>query len=361
MNMSKKTKRILIYSSILIIILILVIPRLSSKEKQSGRPGGRPGTGNMGVNVKGVVVKAEKFSEKVMSVGSIMADEEVELKSEISGKIVKILFKEGSPVRQGQLLVKINDNELQAQLNKAKYKLKLLEDNEYRQKVLFEKEAVSREAYEAVLNELNMTKADVELIQAQIDKTEIKAPFNGVIGLKSLSEGSYVSPQNIIAVLQKINPLKVDFSIPEKYAPIIKVGDKINFTLSGSNNIQTASIYAIEPKIDALTRSIKIRGMFTSTKDKFIPGAFVDVQLLINQNNDTYLLPTQSIVPELKGQKVFIYRSGKAIPQSVDLGVRTDKDVQILSGVSEGDTIITTGILQLKPNIPVKLLEVTKD
>ncbi len=155
-----------------------------------------------------------------------MANEEVDLKSEVSGKIVEILFKEGSRVNKGDLLVKINDAELQAQLMREKYTLELLKDKEYRQKKLFEKEAISQEEYDDALNQFNVSKAEVDLVKAQIDKTEIKAPFNGIVGLKNVSEGSYITPSAIIASLQNINPIKIDFSIPEKYSGSVKIGDQ---------------------------------------------------------------------------------------------------------------------------------------
>jgi membrane fusion protein (multidrug efflux system) len=202
-----------------------------------------------------------------------------------------------------------------------------------------------------------VVRADVELIKTQIDKTEIKAPFDGVIGLKNVSEGSFVNTSTVIATLQNINPVKIEFSIPEKYSGMVKSGDSIQFEVVGTNEKHTARVYAIEPKIDPLTRTLRMRALYSNPKRNILPGSFANVELVLRKIENALMVPTNSIVPELKGQKVFLYKNGSASPQSVETGTRTDTTVQITSGLNENDTLITSGILQVRPGMPVIITE----
>jgi membrane fusion protein, multidrug efflux system len=354
--MKNNIKKILITSLVLVLLVIILLPKLlssSSKEKTSFA-GNKP---DAIVSVKAHIVNPETVDNKVLTTGTILANEEVELTSEISGKITKILFREGSNVNKGDLLIKINDLDLQAQLRRAESKVKLSEEKEFRQRQLRDGNLISQEEYDNTLGELNVNKADYDLIKAQIDKTEIRAPFSGVVGLRSVSEGSYVTTSTVMAKLQNLSSIKVDFSIPERYSTSVKPGDELEFKISGSKTTFKAVVYAIEPKIDPGTRTLKIRAICNSNYSDLIPGAFANVELNLKQINDAILVPTVSIVPELKGQRVYVYKSGIVVPQKVDIGIREETKVQILSGLTPGDTVITSGILQVKPNSKVKISE----
>lgn len=354
--MNKNTKKVLIGLTIVVLLAIVFLPKiLSSSEGGSNAiAGGRP---DIAVPVKAHIVSLETLSNSVFTTGTILANEEVELRSEISGKIVKILFKEGSFVNKGDLLIKINDADLQAQLRKAESKVKLSVEKELRQRQLRDGNLISQEEYDNTISELNVNQADYDLIKAQIDKTEIRAPFSGVVGLRSVSEGSYVTTSTVIARLQNFNSLKVDFSIPERYSASVKTGDDLEFKISGSSNDFKAKVYAIEPKIDPGTRTLQIRAICSSAYKELIPGAFANVELNLKQTSNAILIPTVSIVPELKGQKVYLYKSGIVVPQNVELGTREETRVQIISGLSLGDTVITSGILQIRPNSKVNISE----
>ena len=302
------------------------------------------------------VVKTHELDNTIQSAGTLLANEEVEIRSEISGKITHIYFKEGGPVKKGELLVKMYDADLQAQLQKLKLAEKLTSATEERQKKLLSINGISQQDYDNILNQLNSNRADIELIATQISKTEIRAPFDGVIGLKSVSEGSYISPTNIIASMQEIDPLKIDFSIPEKYMLSVRKGDPIRFTVPGSNKTFNGSIYAIEPKIDMNTRSVLLRAMCPNKTREILPGAFAQVELEMQRIDNAILIPTESVIPQLKNLKVFLYKGGKAQPQIVQTGIRNDSAIQVTSGLKAGDTIITTGIMQLKPGAPVKIM-----
>lgn len=352
--MNKKIKTALISIIALLILAIIILPKIFSSDNKL--PGIQAGNReNISVPVKAHIVKYESLNNRVLTTGTILANEEVELRSEVAGKIVKILFKEGSYVNKGDLLIKIYDSDLQAQLRKAESKVKLSEQKEFRQRQLRNANLISQEEYDNTVSELSINKADYDLINAQIEKTEIRAPFSGVIGLRSVSEGSYVTSSIIMATLQNLNSIKIDFSIPERYSNSVKTGDDLEFSISGSEKVFTARVYAIEPKIDPATRTLKIRATCSSEYRELIPGAFANVELKLKEIKDAIIIPTVAIVPELKGQRVYVYRSGVAIPQSVDLGIREETRVQVVSGLTQGDTVITSGILQIRPKSKVKI------
>ncbi|MGE5430100.1 MAG: efflux RND transporter periplasmic adaptor subunit [Syntrophomonadaceae bacterium] len=359
--MSKSIKRIVLAATVILIILIIALPKMSFLKGESKRSSaeGKKG-GRMGISVEGFVVTPGKLNDRIVSTGTVLANEEVQLKSEVSGKITKILFREGSFVKKGSLLVKINDADLQAQLTKANYKLQLAKDKEYRQKMMLKREAISQQDYDAALNEFQSQQADIQLLKAQIDKTEIRAPFDGIVGLKAVSEGSYIAPTDKIASLQSINPVKIDFSIPEKYYSTVKNGTQINFKIQGSDKLFSGKIYAVEPKIDPDSRSLQIRAISPNDKSEIYPGAFANIEIVLREIGNALMIPTQALVPDFKGQKVFVAKNGKALSIPVFTGIRQESTIQITDGLNEGDTVITTGLLQLRPNMPVRISRVNQ-
>ena len=303
-------------------------------------------------------MKPDTVDDVIYTTGTLMANEEIQLRSEVSGLITDIYFREGQPVEENDLLVKINDSELQAQLTRAQYRLELAEEREARQKKLLEKGGISQEDYDATLNEVNVLRSEVQLIKAQIDKTEIRAPFDGRIGLRYVSDGSYISPTTQIASLQNIDPIKIDFSIPERYAAKVEEGDVIHFTVQGTDEVFEGKIYAIEPKIDAETRTLQIRARSDNEQQKLLAGGFANLDLTLETITNAKMIPTIALVPELQGQKVYLYKNGQVVQQSVQTGLRTESMVQITEGVEFGDTVLTTGLLQVRPGMPVQVTEV---
>lgn len=351
-----KRKKILIGVGIIIVLLALAYPKI--KPLMSNDASGNPQqAGPSALKVNAVTVQSDVVQDKIFTTGTILANEEVELRSEASGKITKISLEEGSQVKKGQLLLKINDSELQAQLTRAKYRLNLATEREDRQRKLLDKGGISQEDYDATLNEVNVLKSEVTLIEAQIEKTEVRAPFDGRVGLKYVSEGSYISPSTRIASLQDVNPVKIDFSVPERYVNTVEVGDKITFTVQGTDETFEGEIYAIEPRIDSQTRTLQIRARSENPKELLVPGAFADLELILDTVDDALMLPTMALVPELQGQKVYLYKDGTVAEQSVQTGIRTDKKVQITNGLQPGDTVLTTGLLQVRTGMPVELKE----
>ncbi|MGE4346924.1 MAG: efflux RND transporter periplasmic adaptor subunit [Flavobacteriaceae bacterium] len=303
--------------------------------------------------VDGIIIKTQYFEDILSLSGSLEADEQVEIRSEVSGIVQRINFKEGSQVQKGQILLKINDVELQAQLLQAKTKEQLASENARRAELLLDKEAISREEFDIISAEYQSAKAQTQLIEAQIAKTVIVAPFSGKIGLRNISEGTYVTPITLIAKLVSSSDMKITFSVPEKYANQISINTELKFTVSGSNEKFAAKVYAIEPEIELATRTLKVRAKITNKEGKLLPGSFADVELPLSVIDDAIIIPTESVIPIQDGKMVFVKQNGKAKDVKIVTSTRTEKDILILEGLKAGDTLITSGIMSLKPNVPI--------
>lgn len=362
--MKKRSRTITTILLILVIAVIISYPKIkplfASNKEGSGGPAsegvrsGMPG-GRQLLNVSGFLIKPVDMTDPYNTIGTFRPDEEVDLSFETSGKIISINFKEGTHVRKGELLAKINDKPLQAQLEKLTAQLKLAQAKEFRQKSLLGRDAISQESYDQVVTELQTIQADINLVRARISETELRAPFDGTIGLRYVSEGSYTNPSTKIARLVKISPIKIEFSIPEKYAYEVKVGYPVTFTVDGSNEVYQASVYAIDPKVELSTRTILLRALYPNTKEDMKPGRFTSVTLLMSQIDNAIAIPTEALVPEMEGEIVYIYKNGRAKVTSVDIGLRTESLIQITGGLNFGDTLVTSGILQLRHDLPVVL------
>lgn len=305
--------------------------------------------------VYGKVLTPQEFADNLSLSGTLEANEQIDLRSEVSGVVQQINFEEGSFVTKGQLLVKVNDIELRAQLGQVQTAQSLSSENARRARLLLEKEAISQEEFDIASADYKTSQAEVQLIQAQLSKTIIRAPFSGKIGLRSISRGSYISPTTLIAQLVNTEQLKITFSIPEKYAQTIKLNQKLTFTTSGSKQVYNASIYAIEPSIEIESRTLKIRAIAQNSDGKLIPGTFANVILPLEKLNNALLVPTEALIPIQNGKKIFVSENGKAKEIIVETGARTDKDILITSGLKAGDTILTSGVMSLKNGSPVSV------
>ncbi|MFH0988974.1 MAG: efflux RND transporter periplasmic adaptor subunit [bacterium] len=330
-----------------------MLPSCGTKSNDSAQP--RSGSRPSMMTVKGVVITPQPLDNLVISSGTVLASESVELAAEASGRIESIFFTEGAHVKKDVLLVKINDDDLKAQLKKTELQIQLASDIADRQKRLFETNNSSKEQYDTAANQLGTLKADRENLLASIRRREIRAPFDGILGLRYVSEGAYVTPTTRIASLQKINPLKVDFAIPEKYAGKVRVGDHVKFLSNETNQQFTGKVYAIEPEIELTTRTVQLRALCDNKSEKIFPGGYVHVELRLKQSGGALMVPTQAIIPVLKGQTVLVRKNGVVASVPVKTGIRTASEVQITDGLFAGDTVLTTGILQLRPGMPVNV------
>lgn len=322
-----------------------------SSKRNEAAPKSAPATAPMVVD--GVVMKPQVLDNIVRSSGTVLASESVDLVTEAAGRIEAILFTEGAHVRRNVLLLKINDDDVRAQLKKTELQIELANAQEARQKHLLEIEGVSKEQYDAALNQLNTLKADRENLIAAIRKREIRAPFDGVIGLRYVSAGGYVSQTTRIASIQKINPLKIDFAIPEKYANQVSAGDPVSFTNDETQQRFDGRVYAIEPTIDPATRTVQLRARCDNTSGRIFPGSYVQVELQLKRITNALLVPTQAIIPVLKGQTVLVAKNNVTRSVAVKTGIRDANLVQIVEGLSAGDTVITSGLMQLRTGMPV--------
>lgn len=346
---------------ILFIVAALALIKIFFLQPENSAPqqGGGQNQKPQAAAVTGFVATPSLLENNISSSGTVFAYEEVDLRPEMSGKLVSVLFTEGTTVAKGQLLAKINDADLQAQLKKLNLQYKLAKEREGRVKGLLDIKGISQEEYDVAANELETIEADMEFTRAQIAKTEIRAPFNGKIGLKSVSEGSFVNNTNVIASMQQTDLLKIDFSIPEKYAALVKVGDTVKFSVEGVNQKMNARVAAIEPRIDAQTRNIMIRAVYKNSGTNVYPGAFAKVELITGKKQ-ALMIPTESVIPEMKGNKIFVVKGGKSMPVKVETGLRSEDKIEILSGLNAGDTVITTGIMSIKPEMNVKIIQLKK-
>lgn len=330
-------------------------PAQASTDNGSAKKANKKGGENKSLNVNARIVRTQPLTDEISTTGNLIPDEEVDLSFETSGKVTEINFKEGSVVRKGQLLAKVNDRPLQAQLSKLRSQLKLAEDRVFRQNALLVKDAVSKEAYEQVKTDLASLNADIELVKANILQTELRAPFDGIIGLRQVSEGVYASPTTIVAKLIKITPLKIDFSVPERYSSQITKGTRLTFSIDGKLNDFDATVYATESKVNTDTRTLSVRALYPNTGARLLPGRFVEVKIKLHEIPNAIAIPTEAIVPEMGVDKVYLYKSGKSIPVEVKTGLRTASQIQIVQGLNAGDTIIVSGTLQLRTGLNITL------
>lgn len=354
----KNSKKIIGIGLALLVVALLVLNKQGFFDKKANNTSLTTSRASTILPVRSMIVKMQPLEDKIVATGTVSPDELVEISAEASGRIIGIHFEEGKTVKAGDLLITINNADLQAQAARNNYQLQLAKDRERRQLALFEKQGISQQAYDQVLTELNGLKADSALLKAQLDKTMIRAPFSGILGLRHLSEGAFVSPGTQIVRLARIQPVKIDFSVPERFASYVKKGTPIKFSVENQDEIFSASIYAFEPVIDQRSRSVSARALFDNKSGEIVPGSFARVELSIDNLIEALQVRAESIIPEMGTSKVFVYRNGKAQPVQITTGLRTESMVQIIDGLVAGDTVLTTGLLQLRPGMSVELTQI---
>lgn len=359
--MTKRVKWGLLVVILLLIIGIIVYPQLKrnfSSDNDAPPPPTNVSPRNQVLNINAEILKYQTLTDRTITIGSTIPDEEVDLTFESSGKVVAIYFTEGTHVKEGDLLAKINDKPLQAQLKKLEAQVPLARDRVYRQHTLLEKDAVSQEAYEQVTTEYEKLMADLDLVKANIAQTELRAPFDGIIGLRSVSEGAYVTPSTMIVRLTKITPLKIEFSVPERYVSDIKNGTQITFSLDdaeGMHHNYQATVYAVESKIEQQTRTLTARAYYANPNERIKPGRYVSVDISKNEIQNALAIPSEAVIPEMGKNMVYLYKDGTARSTEIIIGLRTEDRVQVLEGLSVGDTLITTGVMQMRSGMNITI------
>ncbi|MBS3913912.1 MAG: efflux RND transporter periplasmic adaptor subunit [Bacteroidetes bacterium] len=339
---------LLLFATLFAIKFLFLSPKVTGPDKNL-----KKGPVKVGI----YVVQQSALDNNIFLSGTLKGNEYVSIQAEQAGRITGIYFVEGQKVEKNQLLVKLNDEELRAQQKKNIALTNLAVEKEKRLKKLLDIQAIGQEEYDQTLNELHNLQADGEALTAQIHETEIRAPFSGTMGLREISEGGMVNTATTISTLVQKNPLKLDFSVPEKYLKLLKKGDNISFTVDGFQGEFQGRVYAIDPNLDELTRSIRVRALCANPGETLAPGVFAKVKLSLGSNATALLVPTESLVSDIRGQKVFRIVQGKAEPVVVTTGIRAADKIEISSGLNVGDSIVTGGVLLLKPGsavVPVR-------
>jgi membrane fusion protein, multidrug efflux system len=342
---NKLTKWII---SILLLIIISIILIFALKPKQSDKKD--IVKKNVTKKVDAYILTPSLLIDEITVNGNLLAVDEVELRNEVSGRIVKINLPEGKSVRKGALLVKIYDDDLQANLKKLQTQLSVQEQILKRQSELLKVNGISQNEYDQTQLQVNSLKSDIDYQKSQIRKTEVLAPFDGVIGLRNVSQGAMVTASTVLATIRTDSKLKLDFFVAERYSSQVKIGQKVDFKLSNNDRGYIAKVIASEKGIDNNTRNLKVRAIIEKPKKELIAGAFALVNLRLSENQNALMVPTQAIIPGEYDTKVIIAHNGKAHFVKVKTGVRQTEKIEILDGVKTGDTIITTGVLFLKEN-----------
>lgn len=303
-----------------------------------------------------IIAQPQTVSNILEANGTVVANEFVELRSEASGRIVYLNVPEGKFITKGTVIARINDADLVANLNKSRATLKLAQDYVDRLKPLLSVQGVNQADYDAAVNTVISTQADIEYTQALIDKTVIRAPFDGVVGLRQVSIGAYVSNADIIATMQQVNNLKIDFTLPEEYGRNVSTGSTVQVSLDNGNDSlkHNATIIAVEPQVNTITRNLKIRTILQD-KARSNPGAFVKVYITQGETKQSILVPSNCIIPSDINKQLILVKNGNAQFTDVTTGVRQQSNVEITKGVAAGDSVVVTGVLFAKDKKPVKV------
>jgi len=350
-------------STLWIAIVLVLIAAFFFKvgfSKSSDKDDKRNAKGKKERRVDAYVVKPSLLINEISVSGSLMAVEEVDLKNEVAGRVVMINLPEGKFVKKGTLLVKLFDDDLHATLRKLESQLAIQQQIFNRQSELLKVNGISQNDYDQTGLQLNSLKADIDVEKTLIRKTEVRAPFDGVIGLRSISVGAIITPSTLLATIRTENKIKLDFSVPEKYSSVIKQGMKIKFNMSNADVEYDATVMATEEGIDSSTRNLKVRAMVNSHSKELLPGSFTDVTVRLSENKNALVIPTQAIVPTETNKSVIVARKGKAHFIQIITGIRQTSTIEVTHGIQQGDTIITSGVLFLKEGSKLIYSTITK-
>lgn len=300
--------------------------------------------------VDGYIIKTEAFSETIEIPGSVLANEVTEIHPEVSGRVVRLNVREGQFVSRGTTIAKIYDGDLQAQLKKYQAQLGIAKANEERAAKLLAIQGISQQDYDATLLNVRNIQADMEIVRTDIARTEVRAPFSGKMGLKSISPGAYVTPATVIATINQVSTLKIDFSVPEKYTSMVRNGQIVSFTTEGSNREYSARVMATESNVDVANRSLTVRAVVNSTTEGLVPGSFARVKIIFPPNPSAIFVPTNAVIPTGRDKQVIVSVNGRAHFNNVETGVRDSSRIEIVRGLKPGDTILVTGIMSTRAN-----------
>ena len=342
------------YLSLLIhsLFLLLLLSACSSKDdKVLNSNKLASGVGN----IEAIIVQPSTIAQDIQVSGTLLPFDETVLMAEVSGRAVNVNLPEGKTVAKGTVLVKLFDGDLQAQVHKLQVQLQIAQATQKRQSELLKINGISQLDYDNSVLAVDNLQADINLLQVNISKTEIRAPYDGKIGLKKISVGAFLNTNTPIATIRAEQQLKLDFGVPEKYSSSIQTGKTINFAIQGADTKYEATVIATEQSIESNTRNLKVRAIVNGSHSNLVAGAFANVRLRMGQNSTALMVPTQCVIPQARDKKVIVAHSGKATFVKVKTGVRESSTIEITEGIQAGDTVITTGLLFLRPDGDLKI------
>jgi membrane fusion protein (multidrug efflux system) len=344
----------------LTVLLISAAFYSCKSDKQSSAALAAAKKGPSALEVEGMVVKTSAITEVVEVSGTILANESTEIRPEISGRLVQLNIREGAVVPKGSLLAKIYDGDLQAQLKKLTVQLQIAAKTEERQRELLSIGGIAQQDYDLSILNVSNIKADMELTRVAIGKTEIRAPYSGRLGLKNISPGAYVSPTTLLTTITQVSQMKLEFSVPEKYSSEIQNGLPVEFTLEGgrTGQLYKANVLAKESAVEEATRNLRVRAVVQSKDEFLVPGTFAKVRIILGRNENAIMIPSSAVIPQARNKEVAVYRSGLAVMTTVETGVRDSSLIHVVKGLQTGDTLITTGLLFVKPESKIKLTKI---
>lgn len=348
------------FSLVITAFFFVSLALLACEEKKGNGGGQAPRQRSGPLSVEAFVAQTSSISEDVEVPGSLLPLEQTQIKAETSGRVVQLNVPEGTVVPKGFLLVKLFDADLQAQLRKLKVQLQIAIKTVQRQKELLAINGISQQDYDLSALNVDNLRADIQAVEISISKTEIRAPYEGEIGLRSISVGAYLSPSDVITTLRDVRQLKLEFSVPEKYAKNIFKGSQVRFRVDGGQVDHPAQVMATEGNVESTTRTLKVRALVTEKHAELVPGIFARVHLQLGKDNKAIMLPTQAVIPQARNKRVILLRKDSAVFQIVETGMRDSSFVQILSGIKPGDTVITTGLMAVRPGSKLKVTAVTR-
>lgn len=319
------------------------------------RPSALSNATQQALAVEAMVVQPQRLGTSVIVPGTILPEESTMIYAEVAGRITELNIREGAYVNKGALLVKLYDGDLQAQLRKLEVQLAIADKTEQRQAELLRIQGISQQEYDLSLLQVNNLKADMDITREAILKTEIRAPFSGRIGLRNVSPGAYVTPTTVLTTISQVNRLKIQFNVPERYGPQLTQGLPISFSVDGVDKEFTATVLATEVSINEASRTLAVRAQVKEPDNTLIPGAFARVQIGLDQNDNALMIPNITVVPQGRLKLIYLYKNGKAARVEVATGIRDSLNVEVVSGLKPGDTLITSSILFLRPGIDVEI------
>lgn len=331
-------------------IFLSVIACKGKKEETKVSGGGS--SKNQPATVDVLIAGKQTINNQLEVNGSVVPYEQVVLQTEVNGRVTYLNLPEGNIVQKGTILVKLNDADLQAQLQKVKAQLQLAEITENRLKKLLQVNGINQADYDNALNQVNSLKADEAFLKAQIEKTVLKAPFTGIVGLRNISIGAYVTTATPLATIQETGRVKIDFSVPEQYVAYTQKGQTVKVETTKKNQSFNATIMAFEPQIDATTRNLKLRA---TTNANIAAGAFVKVLVPVKNNESAIMVPSSCIIPDARSKQIIVVKNGESQFVKVQTGLRTASQVEVTEGLSVGDSVVVTGVLFVRPNQQVKV------